>query len=70
MGSSHNAGPGRGRGVFSFQISLFKKIVVVILLYCSFSNVRHLSFIYGGNKSKNEEYTKATKGTFLFVFRN
>ena len=40
---------GRGRGVFSFQIVLFKKNCRYspVLL---FSNVRHLPFIYGGKK--------------------
>ena len=76
-GSSQNAGQGSGSGSGSGSgchfFPNFCRYSTVLL----FSDVRNLSFIYGGNKQKKQktknkkkEHTKATKLTFLFVFRN
>ena len=75
MCSSQNAGPGPGPGpgpgvgvgvslffskFFCFNFCRYSPVLL-------FSNVRHLSFIYGGNYGpKNMEHLKATKGTYLF----
>ena len=66
MGSSQNAG--RGRGVFFFpKFSVL--IFVVILLYCYFLMFAIFPSSLVQISQTNKEHTKATKGT-SFDFRN